>query len=105
MHWRDRQGNFNVGITHQQVTNAADASGARPLDPTVPGKPHTQPRPAGTDRHRSADALAGSVPGANVAASRREVDHALATKILDEAYRVGSDDDRATRRVSVPRTK
>lgn len=86
MHFRDRDGNLNVGITHQQVVNAPDASGARPLDPTVSKRyPPTMVTPG--MRSRITDTPHAGSPGENHARARANPpDPYIGQQILQEAH-------------------
>ena len=97
------------GMTAQQVamagvggmghgTAAPDASAANPLAPTTPGKVY-KPAPAspGMRSRINNDNLAASMPGehiARAAANAGNLNHELGRKILDEAFRASSADDR-----------
>src|SRR5580698_1906784 len=41
---RTRDGMHLQGVTQTSLANAPDASGAKPLDPTIPGKRLTEPK-------------------------------------------------------------
>jgi len=48
-----------VGVTHTSLLNAPDASGASPLDPTIPGKRLSPPMPSPGMRSRSREISPG----------------------------------------------
>jgi hypothetical protein len=110
MHHRTREGELRVGVTdHAAVASGglvpSKNGGALPLmQSTLPGKFAMQHVASAGHRHRTTDALAGAAPGQNIARASREVDHALGTKILDQAY-AHSFHDRMARMTFVPVTR
>jgi hypothetical protein len=94
MHSKTRDGNLVVGVTHTTLTNAPDASGKSPLDPTVPGKRLATPATVISHRSRTrAKEVVNMPPGVNHALGRGP-NHDLGRAILEEAFAASSFDDR-----------
>jgi hypothetical protein len=88
-HSRTRDGNLIVGVTQTTLANAPDASGARPLDPTIPGK-RIAPAPAYPGMRSRRDEVTPGAPGEYHARNRGNLNHDLGAAVLDEARRTGS---------------
>jgi hypothetical protein len=96
MHARTRSGDLVVGQTLTSLANAPDASGARPLDPTVNGKAFVGKGVPPVVGHRSRtvnDTVHGGEPGQNWRAGVGNLDHSLGKAILDEAFAASATDD------------
>jgi hypothetical protein len=89
-HSRDRDGNLIAGQTTTNLVNAPDASGARPLDPTIPGKKLTPVsiKPGMRSRNiESGIAPAGGEPG-QMHAVHAKLHGAINQAHLDQGERV-----------------
>jgi hypothetical protein len=88
MHSRTRDGSLVTGVTQTTLANAPDASGAAPLDPTIPGKRLTPPAayPGMRRRVNEVEALPPGVAHARGRGSHDDL-HELGVRVLDEARR------------------
>lgn len=84
MHSRTRDGQHVQGMTQTTLANAPDASGVRPLDPTVPGKVFALPQPVIGQRSRS-DEVGPEPVGAGHRRNVGNLDHALGRAIIEDA--------------------
>ncbi len=98
MHFRDRGGTLNAGISHQMVTNAPDASGVSPMDPTVSKRlsppqftPGARSRVLMQEKFNAAPGVA-HVIGQALAPQAHAHSHATGAKVWDEGLQFAGPD-------------